>query len=342
MNIRLTGYFDKNFGDDLMQRILVKNLPEYDFFPDCGKKELLLHLKDLSNVHPYDENASFDALVNVIGTGFKYDSKLNIAQKLLSIPKEKKIKEKKAGVVGCSVDKSERGLENALIKRELGKYGFISCRDETSYGIIKKASPKKIIKLHSDLVFALGNEDVYEKTGEDLLGIIPTQKNFSAENYPYFETLARFCDDFAEKEGKNVLLFAFDGGTENDAFAVNGIKSLMKHADQAEIISYNSDPAYIMKNVARCGKIVSSRFHGIVSALLSGIDKVYAVSDASKVKILCEKHRIPYMKKTGITYEALSETAAKTTSVVFAPESEKQSALMHISDLKEYLESEND
>ncbi|MCR5353911.1 MAG: polysaccharide pyruvyl transferase family protein [Clostridiales bacterium] len=341
MNIRLTGYFDKNFGDDLMQLVLIKGLPEYNFFADCGKKEMLLHLKDEKNVLPMREDVPFDAFVNVIGTGFKYDSKMNIVQKILSIPHEKKIREKKACTVGCSVDYSVRRLENALIKRELNKYDYISCRDAKSYEIIRKAAPKKRVFLHNDLVFALPEEYIFPKTDEDCLGIIPTQKIFSAENYAYFEILAKYCDEFIEKTSKKVLLFAFDSGTENDFFAVNGIKSLMKNADFAEIISYNSDPEYIMKNISRCGKIISSRFHGLVASLLSGIP-AYAVSDASKAKILCEKHGLPYMEKTGLTYEALSETAAKTVNPVFAPESEKEDAKKHISGLKEYLESEND
>ena len=341
MNIRLTGYFDKNFGDDLMQLLLIKSLPEYNFFADCGKKEMLLHLKDEKNVLPYAKDVSFDALVNVIGSGFKYDSKLNIAQKIMSIPREKKIHEKKACTVGCSVDKSKRKLENALIKRELNKYGFISCRDEVSFDIVKKACPKKTVFLHNDLVFALPEEYIFPKTGENCLGIIPTQKNFSSENFPYFEILAKFCDEFIEKTAGKVLLFALDGGTENDFFAANGIKSLMKNAENAEIICYGSDPAYIMKNIARCGKIISSRFHGLVVSLLSGIP-AYAVSDASKAKILCEKHGLPYIRKTGLTYEALSETAAKTADAVFAPESERAEAKKHISELKKYLESGND
>ena len=40
IKLELCGYFDSNFGDDYMQKIVIHNMPEYDFYIDkyVGKR----------------------------------------------------------------------------------------------------------------------------------------------------------------------------------------------------------------------------------------------------------------------------------------------------------------
>ena len=158
MNIRLWGYFDKNFGDDLMQLIVIRSMKEYRFFADCAQREFLTHLYGEENVTVGGAECKADAVANVIGTGFRYRSKMNILTKFLSLPSEDRTKYAKKAVIDCSVDAPKNAAERWLVRRELNKYGLISCRDEVSRELISEMTAKGEVCRHEDIVFALGDE----------------------------------------------------------------------------------------------------------------------------------------------------------------------------------------
>ena len=82
MNILLNGYFDKNFGDDAMQEMIVAHFSEYDFFPNCKQREMLAHLEKYENVHIGENIPNVDLFLNVIGTGFLYQTRFAKVTKL--------------------------------------------------------------------------------------------------------------------------------------------------------------------------------------------------------------------------------------------------------------------
>lgn len=336
MNIQISGYFDKNFGDDLMQIILTSSMPSDNFFVSCPQKEFLAHFRNSKNVFTEKLPSETDAFVNVIGTGFKFGSKLNRLTKLLAIPKEEKMLSPKTAVIDCSADMPENAAERFLVKRELNKYKYISCRDSVSEKIISEMAKKSIIHRHEDLVFALDESFISKPTGEDCLGIIPVQRGFSADNFEYYKKIAYACDAFFRKERKNVLLFALDSGNENDTLAALSIKNLMKSRSAAEIIVYNSDAEYIFKNIARCGKIISSRFHGVIAALLSSVS-VAAISDTSKINLLSEKIGFPVLKKSSFSQNDLCAVIDSHASPSAVPCEIKKDAALHIAELTDYL-----
>lgn len=336
MNIKLLGYFDKNFGDDLMQLIVVKNMPEHDFFAECAQKEFLTHFRGCENIHLNVDNVKIDAYVNIIGTGFKFSSKMNIITKFMSIPHEQKLPFEKTAVIDCSVDMPKNAAERFLVKRELNKYSHISCRDADSEKIIAELSGKSILRRHEDIVFALGNEYIYPKTGEDLLGIVPVQRGFSGKNFEYYETVAKACDRYIQKYGKNVLIFALDTGYENDLLAAMSIKRLMKYGDKTEIIAYNGEAKYIFENMARCEKIISSRFHGVIAAILAET-AVAAVSDRSKIDILSEKLKFEKIPKEGLAENALFDLIERTNRPIYADDEIREDARRHLDELGIFL-----
>ncbi len=337
MNIRLAGYFDKNFGDDLMQLIVADGMPEYDFFADCPQKEFLTHFRGRKNVHLYDESVRIDAYVNVIGTGFKYASKMNILTKFLSIPYEKKPNHERAAVIDCSLDEPKSRAERFLVKRELNKYAYISCRDAVSEKIISNLAKGNRLVRHEDIVFALGDDYIYPKSGEDYLGVIPVQRGFSEENFGYYEAMAHACDRYVQKYNKNVLIFALDTGNENDTLAALTVKRLMKYAGRAEIIAYNGNPKYIFKNMARCDRVISSRFHGVIAAALAGVP-ASAVSDTSKINILSEKLGFEKIPKSGITADKLFALIERTDKAIAVSDSIREDAGLHLKGLERFLE----
>lgn len=338
MNIRLWGYFDKNFGDDLMQLIVIRSMKEYRFFVDCAQREFLTHLYGEENVTVGGAECKADAVVNVIGTGFRYRSKMNILTKFLSLPSEDRTKYAKTAVIDCSVDAPKNAAERWLVRRELNKYGLISCRDEVSRELISEMTAKGEVCRHEDIVFALGDEYISKPTNEGFLGVIPVQRGFSGENFEYYKTLAAMCDRYAEKNNGGILIFALDTGNENDTLAALTVKRLMRRADKAEIIAYNAEPKYIFDNLARCEKVISSRFHGVIAAILTGIP-IVAVSDTSKLDILSKRLGFESVKKIDIDEESLAAALERVDKPIAVPRGFRADAAEHLAELRRYLEN---
>lgn len=138
--------------------------------------------------------------------------------------------------------------------------------------------------------------------------------------------------------GKKVLIFALDTGNENDILAAMSVRRLMKHPEMTEIIAYDSAPEYIFKNIARCGRIISSRFHGVIAAMLSGVP-VAAVSDTSKIDILSERFGFGKIAKQDLKAQELTELIEGANASVYLSESIKSDARRHLTELKNYIEN---
>lgn len=331
MNILLDGYFDKNFGDDLMQLCVVNALREQDFYVDFRQREMLAHLESCPNVH-LGAAEEIHAYVRVTGTGFQYNRKLAAASKIYSnlLGKEKVFP--KSAVIGCSLEPVRGRLSAYLTKNELRKFSLISCRDEKSFEYIKAACPKSRVERYADLGFAALGE--YKAGGGTALGIIPARRT-TENNYEYYKALARCGDLYAEETGGSVLIFAFDNGIENDASAAMSILKMMTRAQRAEVVIYNSDPHDFIKRLSGCGKIVSTRFHGIVSALALGIPCVGA-ADTGKLERLCGEFAVPSVKKAEAEGEKIFE-ALKTARPSEKAAAAAFSAQGHIELLREFL-----
>ncbi|MDD4689442.1 MAG: polysaccharide pyruvyl transferase family protein [Eubacteriales bacterium] len=334
MNILLSGYFDKNIGDDIMQQMVVGAFVQHKFYVYKKEREFLSHLEKYDNVYINQPCDNIDMLLNVIGTGFMYRGKAAKLTKLFSILTEKKKKYKKSAVIDCSIEEFDISIEKRLAKYELNKYDFITCRDENSYKFIKENLPNKEVKFFEDMVFASGLEKNVQKTDENLLGVAMVRRAYSAENYDYYYELAKVCDYYIEKKQKKVLLFAFDCGQENDINAALSIKRLMKYKDMAQIVHYNSCPEEFVNQMARCSFVIASRFHGMILATLLKIRSV-AVYDTMKLKVLSEKYNIPSFSKKGLNHKRLIEVIENEDVM---KEYDFSNARLHIESLWEYME----
>ena len=72
MTLRLTGYFDNNFGDDLMMKIIVRSLPEIEFVIDKRENISPMILSE-KNVRLSEDFNKYPVL-NVTGSGFMVNS----------------------------------------------------------------------------------------------------------------------------------------------------------------------------------------------------------------------------------------------------------------------------
>ncbi len=182
MKLQLLGYFDKNFGDDVMQLITVNAFPEHEFYVYGEQREFCLHLRGCPNVHIVETPPETDAFVNVIGTGFKYDSKKTLALKALTFFREKSFGNKKSAVIDCSMDPPKNALQKFFIKRELNKYALLSCRDALSEQWIKTLAPKKHTVRHVDIVFAADRQLLYPIAAPDRAVLAHPHNGHSGKN----------------------------------------------------------------------------------------------------------------------------------------------------------------
>ncbi len=336
MNIILDGYFDQNFGDDMMQLMVVNGLKQHDFYVWHQQREMLAHLEGVENVHITNEFPAIDAYVNVIGTGFQFNGKRAAVEKILNISKQKEYP--KSAVIGCSIEPVNGWISNLLTKRELRRYGLISCRDNISFAYINRNCPRSEVKVHHDILFALC--DIIPKTGEHCLGVSITRRVYGSDNYRYYQAIAQCCDDYIDKYQEKVLLFAFDSGLENDISAALSVQKMMLRPDMTEIIAYHSDPEDLISHFAKCSKIIGSRFHSVVLSLVLGIP-IIAVYDTAKLKRLCENFEIPSFKRENVSARELTALVESIEKPAVLPAAVSDDACGHIRDLSTYLEHSN-
>ena len=334
MNILLSGYFDKNLGDDAMQKLVVSSFPEHKFYVNFNQREMLTHLEEFDNVYFNEPCPDAELFLNVIGTGFMYKGKRAKAEKLISMLTQKKVKYKKSALLNCSLESFDSPLAQKFANSDLSSYGLITCRDSVSYGYLTKNIRSAKICMYPDMVFS-ASYGFAPKLPSQVLGVAPVRRMYSGENFEYYHKLADLCDDFCENHNCTVRLFAFDNGLENDVSAATSVKELMKNKEKAEIVIYSNNPEYIANMISECTYFVGSRFHSIVIARAANVNAV-AVYDMEKLEILCREYNIPYLSKGEFTPHGAKKLlfgSPACSNVDFS------AAKGHIDALREYINS---
>ena len=263
--IHLTGYFDRNFGDDMMMKLVVRGLPEVTFLVEDTVDTPLL---SEPNVVQRDREACgcFPKLV-VTGSGFMINTEAALKTELKWF-----LKGYQPGdfCLGCNMEPLDTPLKRFLIRKKLNKFKLITCRDEASYGWLRENTRKPEVYLLPDIVFSIPEEWIPREEKAEMLGISLMHRAGDEEDCPYYRAMAQAADEWIRKTGKGVLLMAFDTGKEDDLYACRAVQSLMAFADQTEIVAH-TDCTEIPAAFARCEKIIGARFHAMVLALRMGI-----------------------------------------------------------------------
>jgi len=275
INILVDCYLDRNFGDDIMLRILALELKQHKLYIKTNKNELLIPFKDIDNICSFEENnvTHFDAMVRVIGSGFMITSKIGMYYAIKTVMKYKKehSKCKKLITIGCNVGPFLNKFAEFISRREMNYFGLITTRDNYSCNYIKNHAKKTITSCFPDIVFSIPSEWL-TKNDEGCLGISAYRNNSKPHlNYDYYTAMAKIADEYIEKTGKKVLLFAYDIENENDVVAAYTIKTLCKNSEMIEIILHIDNGDNIIKNTARCSDIIAVRFHSAILAMRMGI-----------------------------------------------------------------------
>ena len=263
--IHLAGYFDRNFGDDMMMKLVVRSFPEITFLVrDTADTPLLSEPNVVQKDR--DECERFSKLI-VTGSGFMINTDAAYIMELIWFLKGHHPGEY---CLGCNIEPLEGIVKRFLISKKLNQFKLITCRDQASYRWLRQNTRKPEIHCLPDIVFSFPEEWIPRCSHPEMLGISLMHRVGDRDDCPYYRAMAEVADEWIRKTGKGVILMAFDTGKEDDLFACRAVQALMQYPDRTEIAAHREGPE-IPEAFARCSKIIGARFHSMVLALRMGI-----------------------------------------------------------------------
>ena len=119
----LTGYFDRNFGDDMMMKLIVRSFPEITFLVDENADTPLLAEPNVMQ-KDYKICRRFPGLV-VTGSGFMINTGAALKTELLWF-----LRGHHPGdyCLGCNIEPLDGPIKQFLIRKKLNKFKMITCR----------------------------------------------------------------------------------------------------------------------------------------------------------------------------------------------------------------------
>lgn len=287
--IYLKGYFDYNFGDDMVLKLVARSLPDHSFFIEDVGRTLIFKEKNIF-LASKKECLKYPSLV-VTGSGFMIGNRTKLKIEILRY-----LKRENPGdyCFGCNIEPLDDPLKRFLISRKLNKFRLITCRDKYSYEWITANAKKTKVHLLPDIVFSMSDDMIPQKSGEELLGIVVMHRLGDSADSEYYSAMASAADLWIKTTGKKVLLMAFDSGNEDDVWACHVIKDKMSFSEKAEVIMHR-DCTEIPKAFSRCEKIICTRFHAVVLALRMGLP-FYPLIFREKVRNLLKDIEYPFSK----------------------------------------------
>ena len=263
--IYLKGYFDYNFGDDMMLKLVARSFPDYSFFIEDIGKTLVFEEKNIFLASKKECQRYPSVLVT--GSGFMINSRIKVG---IEIKRYLKREEPGNYCLGCNIEPLDTPLKRFLISRKLNKFRLIACRDSFSYDWISANAKKTKVHLIPDILLSMPDDMIPQKSGEDLLGISVMHRYGDSADSEYYNIMASAADLWVQTTGKKVLLVAFDSGDEDDVWACHVVKNKMSFPEKAEIVAHRNGTE-IPSAFSRCEKIICSRFHAVVLSLRMGL-----------------------------------------------------------------------
>lgn len=286
--LRLNGYFDHNFGDDYMFKLVAHSMPEVTFFVDMQEQDAPC-LAEEPNVHFGARGQEETPLLTVIGSGFVINDWRGGGYELKHLLQRKEVGE---FCLGCNIETFPNWCFHFLMKYKIRRYRLITCRDQSSLCWLKKHCKRSETHYAPDILFSLPDEWLPQEKTADHLGISVMNLGDGDTARHYYDCLAQAADHYIAQTGREVILLAFDSGMEDDVSACNWVKNRMNMPERAEIVAHHQGDE-IFAAYARCEKIIATRFHSAVLALRMGIDMypiIYRDKMRNLLKDICYSH----------------------------------------------------
>jgi len=198
MRLGLSGYFDSNFGDDYMMKIIVRSLPDFEFVVDGRANISQLLLSEPNVIAGSDEKGDLPALV-VTGSGFMINNRGALESEMKMF-----LKRKNPGdfCLGCNIEPIETKLGRFLIRHKLNKFKLIVCRDKASFGWLSRNTKKPRIEFLPDILFSIPEEWLPMAGRGKKLGISLMHRAGDAEDCQYYKAMAEVADYWVEIFGE--------------------------------------------------------------------------------------------------------------------------------------------
>lgn len=293
MNIMLRAYLDNNLGDDLMIKLLVERFPQHNFWlysnsttvSNTYKKHSNVKVKSIDKIKT--DLKYIDVFITIGGSIFQlktFKQHLTRVSKILFL-KFLKFKKIKVITLGANLGPFANKFSYKLVELELRQNNLTTVRDSDSMKIIDNFKGIKNCHKTEDIVYYLNEMNGKKKSG---LGISTYRStNNNENNFDNYLTLSKIADEYIERTGENVKLFAFDSEKENDLVSAHHIYNLSKNKEKILIIPYLGDIEAFLAEFSNCQRLIAIRFH---SAILADIYKIpfLPIVYSNKMKNLLE------------------------------------------------------
>lgn len=330
LKLRLNGYFDRNFGDDYMFKLVVHSMPEVTFFVDAREQDVPC-LADEPNVYFGTCGREQVPLLTVIGSGFVINDWKGFWYELKCILRRKEVGD---FCLGCSIETFPNWCYRLLMKCKLRQYRLITCRDSGSFRWLKKHCGRSQVHYYRDILFSLPDEWLPKEKTADRLGISVMDLGDGDAARHYYDCLAQVADYYTAQTGRGIIFLAFDSGKEDDVSVCRRVRDRMKMPERAEIVAH-AQGGEIFEAYARCEKIIATRFHSAVLAMRMGIE-VYPVIYRDKMRNLIEDTGCPEQgsELVNLQVQPLKDFVCRQGASGFCVRAEK---LEHTECLRRYL-----
>lgn len=232
-----------------------------------------------------------DAVFDASGFAFSDQWGFGRSEKLANNAKQWKKEGKKVILLPQAFGPFQESRNKAAVKRFLDSVDLLFARDQVSYehllSVGGKSSHIKIAPDFTNLVTGIVPQDFDENTQQAC--VIPSFRLMDkspAEIQIKYMFFLKTCLEYLEEKGLNPFLLVHE--TTDYPLAVQ-VQAEM--GNSVKLIS-ESHPLKIKGILGKCHAVVSSRFHGLVSALSQGVPSL-ALGWSHKYKALLEDYACP-------------------------------------------------
>lgn len=279
MKIFLEAFVDNNFGDNLFVHIVASKYPEHTFYM-LEKEEYRESYKILSenvkNVFLIEQKESFleqmDAMF-VVG-GDMFGDRADYSTMLKQIRAIKR----RGGIVaflGISLFQGYSRLTWFDFRILFSQADIIVVRESATYRQLKSNVPWANIISSADMVFSTDVAKIKKVPSQRGLLGISVRKKVQADSelfYPqYCEGVAEIACRYLEKSKENRVKFlAFSSGKFDDGKVAEDIMNLCppQYREYMDCVSFSGNVSDYMLEIQRCDKLLCTRFHALVFAIL--------------------------------------------------------------------------
>ena len=281
MNIYLEAFVDTNFGDNLFVHTVASRYPQHTFHMlkrdgyEESYQRLLQYEKNICLIEA-GENKTFlsnmDAMMIVGGDIFGEHTDYG---GLLSSVETIKKQGGQVFLLGLSLLESYSPEISYSLKLLFTWADVIVVRETVTCKQIQTIVPKTNVMAATDMAFALDVTDIIsEKTEKGVLGISVRKKiprNTPDAYTQYCESIANTVEYYLKIDETNTVRFlALSKGVFADEAVADDITALCPEQCRARIqcVPFEGDVDGYIREMQRCEKLLCTRFHALVFAIL--------------------------------------------------------------------------